>query len=440
VMTRRERLFVAMPFSLMLSIVLGAAPARAQTQTASPARAADSPDKKSGPPLSVVTHDATLEGNGTSDSPLGLAGSPTVNGSLTVAGDVQADQVSSRFTTVTEGLTLQGPARASTATGDAMTAKGGDSDRTPGSGFSGTGGTGLGNAFGGAGVTGIGGDSLVSLGGDGLLGIGGHGAEAGGNGVLGLGAIPGGFGLVGVGASGDVRGGGGVAATGGGSGFGDGGSGVDARGGAGDGAGHSGGVGILATGGIGENGAATGLAGKFQGDVLVTGNLVKGGGSFKIDHPLDPANKYLSHSFVESPDMMNIYNGNVTTDANGNAVVQLPEYFGALNGEFRYQLTAIGTFAQTIVAEKIRDNHFRISTSAPNVEVSWQVTGIRKDAYANRNRITVEEEKPEGERGLYLHPDALGQPADKSVVMARQPQPHGDSQAVAGKAEAKPLQ
>ena len=96
----------------------------------------------------------------------------------------------------------------------------------------------------------------------------------------------------------------------------------------------------------------TGSAGEFIGDVSVSGTLTKGGGSFKIDHPLDPANKYLSHSFVESPDMMNIYNGNVTTDANGEATVALPAYFAALNRAFRYQLTVIGQFAQAIVATK----------------------------------------------------------------------------------------
>ena len=66
-----------------------------------------------------------------------------------------------------------------------------------------------------------------------------------------------------------------------------------------------------------------GYAAFFDGDVDVDGNLSKASGSFKIDHPLDPANKYLYHSFVESPDMMNIYNGNATTDASGSAVVQL---------------------------------------------------------------------------------------------------------------------
>ena len=64
-------------------------------------------------------------------------------------------------------------------------------------------------------------------------------------------------------------------------------------------------------------------------NLTVNGTVSKGGGSFKIDDPLDPANKTLSHSFVESPDMMNIYNGNVVTDHHGRAIVELPIYFGA---------------------------------------------------------------------------------------------------------------
>ncbi|MBD3222018.1 hypothetical protein GF314_12335 [bacterium] len=148
-----------------------------------------------------------------------------------------------------------------------------------------------------------------------------------------------------------------------------------------------------------------GHAGWFQGDVYVDGNLGKASGSFRIDHPLDPRNKYLSHSFVESPDMLNIYSGNVTTDANGRAVVQMPGYFHALNTEFRYQLTVIGTFARAIIAEKIRDGRFVIETDEPHVEVSWQVTGIRDDPYARAHRIEVEQLKPAGERGTLLHPE-----------------------------------
>ena len=142
-----------------------------------------------------------------------------------------------------------------------------------------------------------------------------------------------------------------------------------------------------------------------SGNANVSGTLTKGAGSFKIDHPLDPANKYLYHSFVESPDMMNIYNGNVITDKHGLATVILPQYFSALNRDFRYQLTVVGQFAQAIIARKVVDNRFVIRTDKPQVEVSWQVTGIRQDAYANAHRIPVEVDKPRQEQGHYLHPE-----------------------------------
>jgi hypothetical protein len=164
-----------------------------------------------------------------------------------------------------------------------------------------------------------------------------------------------------------------------------------------------------------------GFAAFFDGDVDVDGNLSKAAGSFKIDHPLDPANKYLYHSFVESPDMMNIYNGNATTDEQGSAVVQLPEWFETLNRDFRYQLTVIGQFAQAIVASKVANHQFAIKTDKPNVEVSWQVTGIRQDAWANAHRIPVEVPKADRDRGLYLHPELFGAPAEKNIGLAHHP-------------------
>jgi hypothetical protein len=167
--------------------------------------------------------------------------------------------------------------------------------------------------------------------------------------------------------------------------------------------------------GIYGNVVSGGFAGYFAGNVTVTGTLSKGGGTFKIDHPLDPENKYLYHSFVESPDMMNVYNGNITTDGNGTAVVTLPTYFEALNKDFRYQLTAIGTFAQAIVAEKIQGNSFVIKTDKPNVEVSWQVTGIRKDKFADAHRVVPEVEKEEEYKGHYLHAEEYGKPMEKSI-------------------------
>ena len=160
---------------------------------------------------------------------------------------------------------------------------------------------------------------------------------------------------------------------------------------------------------IGTGNSTNKYAGYFQGNVHVTGTLSKSSGSFKIDHPLDPANKYLVHSFVESPDMMNVYNGNVTLDGNGTANVTLPDYFDALNKDYRYQLTSIGSPGPNLyIASEISSNQFVISGGEPNSKVSWQVTGVRKDAYAEAHRIKVEPDKPIAEKGLYLHPVELG--------------------------------
>lgn len=167
---------------------------------------------------------------------------------------------------------------------------------------------------------------------------------------------------------------------------------------------------------LAESGGGSSYAGYFVGKVHVAGALSKSSGSFKIDHPLDPENKYLYHSFVESPDMMNVYNGNIITDNTGHAIVELPEYFEALNMEFRYQLTAIGDFAQAIIAEKIQDNRFTIKTDKPNIEVSWQVTGVRKDPWAQAHRIETEVMKEPENRGKFLTPNVYGKPKSQGIM------------------------
>jgi hypothetical protein len=160
--------------------------------------------------------------------------------------------------------------------------------------------------------------------------------------------------------------------------------------------------GIYAT----SSGSGGQFAGYFQGNVHVAGSLSKSGGTFKIDHPQDPENKYLVHSFVESPEMKNIYDGTITTDANGDASILMPSYFQSLNVTFRYQLTCMGQFAQAIVSEEISNNSFKIKTDKPNVKVSWQVTGVRNDPWAQSNPIVVEQSKTGVEKGKYLNPAA----------------------------------
>ncbi len=172
-------------------------------------------------------------------------------------------------------------------------------------------------------------------------------------------------------------------------------------------------------------GVLTNSAGIFDGDVDVNGTLTKNGGSFKIDHPLDPSGKYLYHSFVESPDMKDVYDGNVVTDDRGFATVTLPEWFEALNSDFRYQVTVLGGGTEWVnarIAREISGNAFVLQTSAPQTKVSWQVTGIRQDAWANAHRIAVEEEKPAAEQGTFLHPELFEQPEEKSIEWARNPE------------------
>jgi hypothetical protein len=120
--------------------------------------------------------------------------------------------------------------------------------------------------------------------------------------------------------------------------------------------------------------------------------------------------------------MMNIYNGTALLDSNGEAWISLPDWFEALNRDFRYQLTAIGVPSPNLyIAEEVSGNRFKIAGGQPGGKVSWQVTGIRHDAYADAHRLAVEENKPEEDRGYYLNPEVHGQPAEKSILLKKIP-------------------
>jgi hypothetical protein len=169
--------------------------------------------------------------------------------------------------------------------------------------------------------------------------------------------------------------------------------------------------------------SARSWAGEFLGNVRIHGSLSLGGAivhaaagmHFRIDHPTDPANKYLNHSSVASPEMKNVYDGVVELDEAGAARVELPEWLGELNEDFRYQLTPIGASAPGLyVAEEIADNLFEIAGGEPDMKVSWQITGIRQDRWA-ADRFKVEEQKASEERGRYLRPELFGQPQETRI-------------------------
>lgn len=155
--------------------------------------------------------------------------------------------------------------------------------------------------------------------------------------------------------------------------------------------------------------------------VFSNGNLsASGTKSFRIDHPSDPENKYLLHYCAESPEPLNVYSGNVTTDANGEAWIQLPPYFDAINKDFRYGLTVVDdgdstSFVQVKVAREIRNNRFKIRTSVGATRVSWEVKGTRNDPWMRQHGTPVEVEKSKSERGTYQHPELYGQPREKGI-------------------------
>jgi hypothetical protein len=155
----------------------------------------------------------------------------------------------------------------------------------------------------------------------------------------------------------------------------------------------------------------------FEGTVETRGRIIKRGGGTQIDHPRDPENKYLNHFFVESDEMKNVYDGVVQLDQDGAAWVELPEWFETYNRDYRYHLTAIGRPAPELhIAEEIAGNWFRIAGGTEGLKVSWQVTGVRQDRWAEANRVDVEEYKADEDQGRFIYPELYDAPEEQRVV------------------------
>jgi len=147
--------------------------------------------------------------------------------------------------------------------------------------------------------------------------------------------------------------------------------------------------------------------------------------SFQIDHPKDPENKYLRHYSMESPEVLNMYRGNIILDANGEATVTLPDYFDAININFSYHLTSIGAQANLYIKEEVKNNQFKIAGGNPNQKASWQVFAERNDLYIQKNPESkaVEVDKKIDDKGLYLKPELYNQPEEKGIFHRYQAQP-----------------
>lgn len=157
--------------------------------------------------------------------------------------------------------------------------------------------------------------------------------------------------------------------------------------------------------------------GNWYGMYAVGDSGASGVKAFQIDHPLDPENKYLRHYSMESPEVLNMYRGNVILDANGEATVILPSYFDAININFSYHLTAIGAPANPYIKEEIQGNEFKIAGGNANQKISWQVFAERNDAYLQQNpeKKKPEVDKKQHDRGLYIQPELYNQPKDKGI-------------------------
>ncbi len=151
-----------------------------------------------------------------------------------------------------------------------------------------------------------------------------------------------------------------------------------------------------------------------NGDMHITGSLSKGAGSFLIDHPLDPLNKTLRHSFVESPENLCLYRGKIKLDSQGRATVEMPAYFPALTkeDEATVNLTAIGTQPFLLSFQWNQEHTAFTIFGSPDAEAAYLVLADRDDPVIYQLRQPVEQEKGNGnfEKEQLLYPQAYGYP------------------------------
>ncbi len=158
--------------------------------------------------------------------------------------------------------------------------------------------------------------------------------------------------------------------------------------------------------------AGSGNALYSDGNIVInTGhNLRWSNGAFKaftIDHPLDPEGAILRHFSAEGPEALVLYRGTAVLDAEGTAIVELPEYFDALAREAQVQLTARGASMPGLFYDGPEGNAFLIGGGAPGGTVAWLVSAERDDPKARLERV---------ERPVEQHKGTPGAPAAGTFI------------------------
>ncbi|NRA12927.1 MAG: hypothetical protein HRT57_13310 [Crocinitomicaceae bacterium] len=168
---------------------------------------------------------------------------------------------------------------------------------------------------------------------------------------------------------------------------------------------------------VGEDRYLGAVAGAYG--VLSNGDFgATGTKTFIIDHPQDPENKFLRHFSMESNEVLNIYRGNAVFNENGEAVIELPDYYEDINKNPSYNLTPVGAYAQLFIKEEISNGQFIIGGGTAGLKVSWTVYSERNDPYmrAYPEKADVVVEKREGQKGKYFMPELYDQPMSKKLI------------------------
>ena len=130
---------------------------------------------------------------------------------------------------------------------------------------------------------------------------------------------------------------------------------------------------------------------QFESTIIVAGQIKAITKSFKIDHPLDPQNKYLEHGSLEGPEHGIYQRGRVS--GYGAVTVNLPDYFTALSEDSYSIIVTSRTNSQLFVTES-NPKSFTVSRIGllkfikNYIEFDYLIIGERNDI-----KIKVEQTK-----------------------------------------------